>query len=62
MYIASLPYLLELESILERADQVLTPDMLQLPRLQRIQQMVSDALQRVTTERLRLEFFLPESH
>ena len=61
MHSASLPTLLKLESILELADQVLSPEMLQVPSFQSIQEMISDVLQRVTTERLRLELFAPES-
>jgi Tfp pilus assembly protein PilO len=61
MHSASLSSLLRLESLLEAADQVLSPDLLQLPNLQRLQAMLSDLLQRVTTERLRLEYIDPGS-
>lgn len=61
MHSASLPSLLKLESLLEAADQVLPPELLQIPSFQCIQDMISDVLQRVTTERLRLELFNPES-
>ena len=62
MHSTALPSLLRLEALLESADQILSPEMLQVPSFQSIQDMISAVLQRVTTERLRLEFFRPESH
>ena len=61
MHSAALSSLLTLESLLEAADKVFSPELLHVPRFQRIHDMLNDVLQQVTTERLRLEFFRPES-
>ena len=61
MHSASLTSLLKLESLLEDADEVLSPELLQVPAFRRIQEMISEVLQRVTTERLRVECAQPQS-
>lgn len=48
--------LLEIESLLEAAEQVLSAELLLVPAFRGIQNMVSEVLQHVTTERLRLEY------
>jgi len=58
---ASLTALLKIECHLAAAEQVLSQELHRTPVLWRIQKLVSEILQCVTTERLRLEYSLPES-
>ena len=57
MHSASLPHLVKLETILEMAESILPHDLLQAPRYRAIQDLIALALQRVTTERIRLEVY-----
>lgn len=54
----SLSSLLKIESHLAAAEAVLIQDLVQFPMLQRIHDLVSEALQCVTTERIRLRYGL----
>ena len=58
MSTASLSSLLKIECHLAAAEAVLMQDVARFPALQRIQDLVSEALQCVTTERLRLKYGL----
>ena len=58
MSTASLSSLLKIESYLAAAEEVLLQDVVRFPAMQRIHDLVSEALQCVTTERLRLKYGL----
>ena len=51
----SLPSLVKIESYLEAAEELLVTELPRMPVLRHIRDLISEALQRVTTERLRLE-------
>ena len=55
MHSATLSHFLKLESLLDTAEKVFLHEALPVPRYREINELISKALQRVTTERLRLE-------
>jgi hypothetical protein len=48
--------LLKIEVLLTTADEIVSKEILRFPALQRVQHMLSEALQCITTERLRLKY------
>jgi hypothetical protein len=55
---ASLSSLLKIECHLAAAEEILLQEVLRMPVLQRIHNLVSEALQCITTERLRVKYVL----
>ena len=60
MHSATLTSVLRVERLLEAAEEILSQELLRVPPFRRIHNMVSEVLQQVTTERIRIEYDTPE--